>query len=153
MSLPAEPAMAPLWSRSGVGWPVGWREAKSAAPPINRRRRPVPPARSSSGGRHRRLRLRYLHRSGLAVFQRSRKIACVGAASRSAAAERGRIAVCVSVGLSNNELRASYLVGYYLQRHGYQIIPVNPREPEILGQTATPACSTCPHPSTSSTSS
>src|SRR5688572_3799620 len=38
------------------------------------------------------------------------------------------------VGLSNNELRASYFVGYYLKRHGYRVIPVNPRETEILGQ-------------------
>ena len=37
------------------------------------------------------------------------------------------------VGLSRNELRASHFVGYYLKRHGYRIIPVNPREPEILG--------------------
>jgi predicted CoA-binding protein len=38
------------------------------------------------------------------------------------------------VGLSNNELRASYFVGYYLKRHGYRVIPVNPREHEILGE-------------------
>ena len=38
------------------------------------------------------------------------------------------------VGLSRNELRASYFVGYYLRRHGYRVIPVNPREPEILGE-------------------
>jgi uncharacterized protein len=38
------------------------------------------------------------------------------------------------VGLSNNELRASYFVGYYLKRHGYHVIPVNPRETEILGE-------------------
>ena len=38
------------------------------------------------------------------------------------------------VGLSANELRASYFVGYYLRRHGYRVIPVNPRETEILGQ-------------------
>ena len=38
------------------------------------------------------------------------------------------------VGLSRNELRASYFVGYYLRRHGYRIIPVNPREPDILGE-------------------
>jgi uncharacterized protein len=38
------------------------------------------------------------------------------------------------VGLSTNELRASYFVGYYLKRHGYRIIPVNPRETEILGE-------------------
>jgi hypothetical protein len=38
------------------------------------------------------------------------------------------------VGLSDNELRASYFVGYYLKRHGYRVIPVNPRATEILGQ-------------------
>jgi predicted CoA-binding protein len=38
------------------------------------------------------------------------------------------------VGLSANELRASYFVGYYLKRHGYHVIPVNPREKEILGE-------------------
>jgi predicted CoA-binding protein len=38
------------------------------------------------------------------------------------------------VGLSGNNLRASNFVGFYLQRHGYRIIPVNPREPEILGE-------------------
>jgi predicted CoA-binding protein len=39
------------------------------------------------------------------------------------------------VGLSSNQLRASYFVGYYLKRHGYRVIPVNPRETEILGET------------------
>ena len=43
------------------------------------------------------------------------------------------------VGLSNNPLRASYFVGYYLKRHGYQVIPVNPRETEILGETCYPS--------------
>jgi uncharacterized protein len=38
------------------------------------------------------------------------------------------------VGLSSNPLRASYFVGFYLQRHGYRVIPVNPRESEILGE-------------------
>jgi uncharacterized protein len=40
------------------------------------------------------------------------------------------------VGLSPNELRASYFVGYYLKRHGYRVIPVNPRATEILGETS-----------------
>jgi predicted CoA-binding protein len=40
------------------------------------------------------------------------------------------------VGLSKNELRASYFVGYYLKRHGYRVIPVNPREQEILDEPA-----------------
>ena len=38
------------------------------------------------------------------------------------------------VGLSPNELRASYFVAYYLKRHGYRVIPVNPRVQEILGE-------------------
>jgi predicted CoA-binding protein len=40
------------------------------------------------------------------------------------------------VGLSRNELRASHFVGYYLKRHGYRVIPVNPLEREILGEKA-----------------
>ena len=39
------------------------------------------------------------------------------------------------VGLSPNELRASFFVGFYLKRHGYTVIPVNPKEPGILGET------------------
>lgn len=38
------------------------------------------------------------------------------------------------VGLSKSELRASYFVAFYLRRHGYRVIPVNPREQEILGE-------------------
>ncbi|MDN3353592.1 CoA-binding protein [Actinomadura sp. DC4] len=43
------------------------------------------------------------------------------------------------VGLSKNELRASFFVGYYLKRHGYRVIPVNPRETEILGERSYPS--------------
>ncbi len=50
------------------------------------------------------------------------------------------------VGLSNNELRASYFVGYYLKRHGYRVIPVNPRESEILGETCYPSLADIPVP-------
>jgi uncharacterized protein len=38
------------------------------------------------------------------------------------------------VGLSSNHLRASYFVGFYLKRHGYRVIPVNPRETQVLGE-------------------
>jgi predicted CoA-binding protein len=38
------------------------------------------------------------------------------------------------VGLSPNELRASYFVGFYLKRHGYTVIPVNPGSQSILGE-------------------
>jgi predicted CoA-binding protein len=50
------------------------------------------------------------------------------------------------VGLSANELRASNFVGYYLQRHGYRMVPVNPREPEILGETSYPSLREVPVP-------
>jgi uncharacterized protein len=48
------------------------------------------------------------------------------------------------VGLSNNPLRASYFVGYYLKRHGYRVFPVNPRETEILGETSYASLSEVP---------
>ena len=60
-----------------------------------------------------------------------------------AALNQRRIAV---VGLSANHLRASYFVGFYLQRHGYEVIPVNPRESEILGQKCYPSVTEIPEP-------
>jgi Predicted CoA-binding protein len=50
------------------------------------------------------------------------------------------------VGLSSNELRASYFVGYYLKRHGYRVIPVNPRETRILDETCYPSLRDVPEP-------
>ena len=50
------------------------------------------------------------------------------------------------VGLSGNELRASNFVGYYLKRHGYRVIPVNPRETEILGEPSYPSLMDVPVP-------
>jgi uncharacterized protein len=38
------------------------------------------------------------------------------------------------VGLSKNHLRSSHFVGFYLRRHGYRVVPVNPREPEVFGE-------------------
>lgn len=46
---------------------------------------------------------------------------------------RGARTVAI-VGLSKDPLRPSNFIGFYLQRHGYRIVPVNPREPEILGE-------------------
>jgi len=40
------------------------------------------------------------------------------------------------VGLSSNRSRASYGVSQYMQSAGYHIIPVNPKESEVLGEKA-----------------
>ena len=50
------------------------------------------------------------------------------------------------VGLSANPLRPSNFVGFYLKRHGYRAIPVNPRETEILGEVSYPSLSDVPDP-------
>lgn len=48
------------------------------------------------------------------------------------------------VGLSPNELRASNFVGFYADRHGYEVIPVNPREAEIMGFESYPSLEDIP---------
>ena len=60
-----------------------------------------------------------------------------------AALRESRVAV---VGLSSNHLRPSNFVGFYLQRHGYQMVPVNPRETEIFGQRSYPSLADIPEP-------
>lgn len=50
------------------------------------------------------------------------------------------------VGLSPNVLRPSNFVGFYLQRHGYRVVPVNPREREILGETSYASLTDIPFP-------
>ncbi len=50
------------------------------------------------------------------------------------------------VGLSSNVLRASHFVGFYLKRHGYNIVPVNPRESEVLGEKSYKSLSEVPIP-------
>lgn len=54
-----------------------------------------------------------------------------------------RVAV---VGMSSNELRASNFVGFYLSRHGYDVVPVNPRETEIYGLKSYPSLDDLPEP-------
>ena len=56
---------------------------------------------------------------------------------------RRRVAI---VGLSGNELRASNFVGRYLLRHGYDVIPVNPREDSILGRQSYDSLTDIPTP-------
>ena len=50
------------------------------------------------------------------------------------------------VGLSSNPLRPSNFVGFYLQRHGYHVVPVNPRETEALGEKAYASLTEVPFP-------
>ena len=50
------------------------------------------------------------------------------------------------VGLSKDPLRPSSFIGYYLKRHGYRIVPVNPREPQILGEKSYPSLKDIPFP-------
>lgn len=46
----------------------------------------------------------------------------------------GENKVIAVVGLSEDWFRPSYFAAKYMQEHGYRIIPVNPKYPEILGQ-------------------
>jgi predicted CoA-binding protein len=50
------------------------------------------------------------------------------------------------VGLSSNPARPSYHVAAYMQSHGYRIIPVNPNETNVLGETAYPSLGAVPGP-------
>jgi uncharacterized protein len=54
-----------------------------------------------------------------------------------------RVAV---VGLSSDPSKASYGVARYLKQAGYEIIPVNPKEQEILGERAYPSLRDLPEP-------
>lgn len=48
------------------------------------------------------------------------------------------------VGLSGNQFRPSYFAALYLLAEGYEVIPVNPREKEILGQKSYPTLAAIP---------
>ncbi|MFK7913659.1 MAG: CoA-binding protein [Pseudomonadales bacterium] len=50
------------------------------------------------------------------------------------------------VGLSANPARPSNEVAVYLQQAGYRVIPVNPRETSILGETCYPSLQDIPEP-------
>jgi len=43
------------------------------------------------------------------------------------------------VGLSSNPFKDSFEIAEYLQHKGYRIVPVNPNETEVLGETAYPS--------------
>lgn len=57
------------------------------------------------------------------------------AAVRRLLASKPRIAV---VGASDNPARDSHRIFAYLQRHGYEVLPVNPVTPEVLGVKTVP---------------
>lgn len=48
------------------------------------------------------------------------------------------------VGLSSNALRPSNFVGFYMKRHGYRVVPVNPKEREAVGELAYASLSDIP---------
>ena len=45
----------------------------------------------------------------------------------------GDVHTIAVVGLSSKPSRPSYQIAAYLQDHGYRIVPVNPKETEVLG--------------------
>jgi len=50
------------------------------------------------------------------------------------------------VGLSADWYRPSFFAAKYMQAHGYRIVPVNPKYPEILGETSYPDLKSIPFP-------
>lgn len=50
------------------------------------------------------------------------------------------------VGLTGRASRPDHYVSAYLQKQGYRIIPVNPYEEEVLGETAYPDLRSVPEP-------
>jgi predicted CoA-binding protein len=56
----------------------------------------------------------------------------------------GDVHTIAVVGLSSKPNRPSFEVARYLQEHGYRIVPVNPRETEVLGERAYPTLADIP---------
>ena len=54
--------------------------------------------------------------------------------------------VVAIVGLSADRKKPSYGVAHYLKEHGYRVIPVNPREEEILGEKSYASLTAIPEP-------
>src|SRR5580704_5009019 len=50
------------------------------------------------------------------------------------------------VGLSSNPFRPSHFAAIYLLSEGYDVVPVNPRESEVLGRPSYPSLSAIPGP-------
>ncbi|MCX6000554.1 MAG: CoA-binding protein [Chloroflexi bacterium] len=54
--------------------------------------------------------------------------------------------IVAMIGLSPKPDRPSFIVASYLKDHGYKIIPVNPQEKTILGETSYPDLASVPEP-------
>lgn len=50
------------------------------------------------------------------------------------------------VGISTDPAKPNHYVAKYLQEHGYRIVPVNPRYPEVLGERCYPSLAAIPFP-------
>jgi hypothetical protein len=50
------------------------------------------------------------------------------------------------VGLSADWFRPSFFAAKYMQEHGYRILPVNPKYPQILGERCYPSLDAIPVP-------
>src|SRR5436305_5789828 len=50
------------------------------------------------------------------------------------------------VGLSSNPFRPSHFAAIYLLSEGFDVIPVNPRESQVLGRTSYPSLTAIPGP-------
>lgn len=48
------------------------------------------------------------------------------------------------VGISSDPGKPSHYVAAYMQAHGYRVIPVNPRYPEVLGERCYPSLQAIP---------
>jgi predicted CoA-binding protein len=60
-------------------------------------------------------------------------------ADRELRALLGEARTIAVVGLSSKPGRPSLEVAAYLQEHGYRVVPINPRETEVLGEPAYPS--------------
>lgn len=56
----------------------------------------------------------------------------------------GQAQTIAVVGLSSKPGRPSLEVARYLQEHGYRVVPVNPNETQVLGETAYPTLGDIP---------
>jgi uncharacterized protein len=67
------------------------------------------------------------------------KVRVVSPEDRELRALLGEAHTIAVVGLSSKPDRPSNAVAEYLQDHGYRIVPVNPRETDVLGERAYPS--------------